>query len=169
VQNLYTLEKIMAAENPNSAAPAAPPAPPVPGAPDPAALQRELVNERFESVAAKAGLDESAVELVAPAAHRWLEENKRAGTKADLAEFFAGLKSRTPRLFAQAPAVAPAPTPVAAQPKNTAPVAPSAPAPAPGAIETPYSRWQALRAAGRHDEAKAYYMRHSRGITRSAP
>lgn len=139
-------------------------------APDAAQLQRELLNERFESVAAKHGLDDSVIPFVAPAAHKWLEQNGRAGTKADLAEYMSELKKSTPRLFAAAAAPAPVPPGAPKAPANTAPVVPNAqPAtPAPSALDTPYAQWQALLAAGRKHEAEAFYRLHGRAIARNS-
>jgi hypothetical protein len=145
------------------------------GAPAPAAaapdLRQELIRERFEAVAARSGLDESVVDLVAPAAHGWLEKNGRAGTKQDLADYMAELRVSKPKLFGAATApAAPTAPPVATAPANTAPVMPNAhaAAPTPGAIENPFSRWRALLAAGRRAEAEAYYRTNRRAIARNS-
>ncbi len=132
-----------------------------PLADDSAKLREELLQERFESVAAKHGLDADFVDLVAPQAHAWLDANKREATRESLAEYMAELKRSKPKLFASAPVAA-------ARSTNTAPVVPnSSPAvPAPSALETPFSHWRALKSAGRADEASAFYLLNTRAINR---
>jgi hypothetical protein len=143
---------------PETAAPAAP-------APDPAVLKAELLRERFDAVATRAGLADDVVDIVGEQAHRWLEREGKEATRENISAYLDDLRSRSPRLFARAASPAPAPK---APPRDTAPAAPPAPAPAPAALESPYARWRALQAAGRTDEAKAFFLLNARAINRSA-
>lgn len=150
--------------NPNPSSPgagAATPTAPAPGA-DPSAakdsaelsaLREQMIADRFDAVAARAGIDESYAEVA-------LELFRKTGkepTKENLATFCTELKKTRPALFGPQPAQT-APTPKVAVPS----------APAPGAITTPYQQWQALKAAGRTAEAEAYYQRHHRAIAKTA-
>lgn len=149
---------------PNDNAPSAPDAAQV-AAQAAQQLRQELIKERFESVATRHGLEDSAIDLVAPAAHRWLETNGKEPTKENMNAYFNELKNKTPGIFKSASVAVSAPP---APPASTSPMPGSQPsAPAPGQVDTPYSRWQALRAAGRTQEADAYYLRHARSINRS--
>lgn len=117
------------------------------------ALEQQMLADRFDAVAARAGIDEVYTEVA-------LELFRKTGqepTKANLTKFCGELKKTRPALFGP-------------QPAQTAPVpAGSAPtAPAPGAASSPYQQWQALRAAGRRAEAEAFYAKHRRAITRTA-
>jgi hypothetical protein len=118
-----------------------------------AALRDQMLIDRFDAAAARAGIDESYTEVA-------LELFRKTGkepTKENLAAFCADLKKTRPALFGP-------------QPASTAPASSHAPAaPAPGTTTTPYLQWQALRAAGRRAEAEAFYLRHSNAIARTAP
>jgi hypothetical protein len=121
--------------------------------PDTAELRAEMIADRFDAAAARAGIDESYTDVA-------LELFRKSGkepTKANLAAFCGELKKTRPALFG------PQPAQTAPMPAHAAPATP-----APGAITSRYQQWQALRAAGRNAEAEAFYLIHHGAITRSA-
>lgn len=143
---------------PVAVAPPAAATPPAAPAADPAAelaqLREQTVADRFDAVAARAGIDETYTEVA-------LELFRKTGqepSKANLTKFCADLKKNRPALFGGPQPASTAPTPPHAVPS----------APAPGAVSNPYQQWQALRAAGRAAEAEAFYQRHRRAIQRAA-
>ena len=139
--------------------PAAPEIPATSSTPvDSAALR-----DRFDAVAARAGLDEDFADEVNDKAVRWLADQKLEPTRENLGRFLDDLKAKKPKLFA-------APVATAAPTTSTAPVYPNAaPAtPAPATVETPYTRWRALRETGRQAEAEAYFRLNASAIRRHA-
>lgn len=120
---------------------------------DVAALRDQMLVDRFDAVAARAGIAEGYTEVA-------LELFRKTGkepSRENLAAFCKDLKAKRPALFGPQPAST-APTPANAVPA----------APAPGVITSPLQQWQALRAAGRRAEAEAFYAKHRRAITRAA-
>lgn len=118
-----------------------------------AQLREQTIADRFDAVAARAGIDEAYTEVA-------LELFRKTGqepSKTNLTKFCADLRKSRPALFGPQPAST-APTPPHATPS----------APAPGAVSNPYQQWQALRAAGRAAEAEAYYQKNRRAIQRAA-
>jgi hypothetical protein len=130
----------------------------------PADLTAELSRTRFEAVAARAGLDEDYLEEVGAKAEKWLADQKLEPTKQNLGKFVDEYRTKKPKLFAVATAAA---APATAR---TVPPSPNnhPAAPAPAHVENPYSRWRALKEAGRHAEAEAFYRLNHRAIARHA-
>ncbi len=136
------------------------PANPAEPSPEPAAgtggtavesLRAEMVRDRFDAVAARAGVDAAYVDV----ALGLFESTGQEPSKANMAAFVTALRKEKPALFGPQPAST-APTPPLAVPS----------APAPGGMSTPFQQWQALEAAGRKAEAEAYYRLHRRSINR---
>jgi hypothetical protein len=118
-----------------------------------ATLREQMLVDRFDAVAARAGIAEDYTEVA-------LELFRKTGkepTRETLAAFCKDLKAKRPALFGPQPAST-APTQTTAVPA----------APAPGAVSTPYEQWRALLAAGRKPEAQAFYAQHRAAINRAA-
>lgn len=116
-------------------------------------LREQMLADRFDAAAARAGIDEAYTDVA-------LELFRKTGqqpTKQNLTKFCTELKKTRPALFGPQPAQT-APTPNQAAPTS----------PAPGAVATPYQQWRALRAAGRQAEAEAYYAKNRSAISRTA-
>jgi len=117
------------------------------------ALREQVLVDRFDAVAARAGIDESYTEVA-------LELFRKTGdeaTKENLAKFCASLKKSRPALFG------PQPAQTAPKPTQAAPAAP-----APGVLTTPFQQWRSLLSAGRKAEASAFYQKNRRAISRTA-
>src|SRR6188508_3095110 len=105
------------------------------------ALRAEMVRDRFDAVAARAGVDAAYVEV----ALKLFESTGKEPTKANMATFVESMKKDKPALFGPQPAST-APTPSIATPA----------APAPGGISNYFEQWRSLLAAGRKTEAEAF-------------
>lgn len=136
-----------------SAAAATEPAAAVEPGSEVAELRGEMIRDRFDAAAARAGVDGAYVDVTLAL----FQQSGQEPSKANMSAFIESLKKSKPALFGPQPAST-APTPQAATPA----------APAPGAVSNPYQQWQALRAAGRKAEAEAYYHTHRRAIQRAA-
>ena len=124
-------------------------------APDPAvdSLRAEMMRDRFEAAAARAGVGEAYVEV----AQSLFQKTGKEPTKENMTAFIVELKKKSPALFGPQPANT-GPTPSAHAPSS----------PAPGDVATPFQQWQSLEAAGRKAEAEAYYRLNRHAINRTA-
>jgi hypothetical protein len=122
----------------------------------PAADPGELVRERFSAVAARAGLEPDYEDVLHDQAIAWCKGQGAEPTRENLSRFVEAQKANRPKLFASAAVTTPPPS-----------GARSTPTPTVAGVETPYGRYRALKEAGRHDDAKAFYLANARAINRS--
>ncbi len=114
-------------------------------------LRAEMVRDRFDAAAARAGIAEEYTDV----ALALFEKTGAEPSKENLSKFCADLRKNRPALFGPTPAQT-SPVPLQAAPTT----------PAPGAVANHFSTWQALESAGRKAEAEAFYRLNRHAINR---
>ena len=113
-------------------------------------LRAEMIRDRFDAAAARAGVDVGYVDV----ALKLFQDGGTEPTRDNMSSFISTLKKEKPALFASRPA-------------NTAPLPPAPATPSVGALDDPYTRWRSLEESGQRAEAEAHYRLHRRQILRS--